>query len=420
MINTFFFNMNAIKSGQSRARQGAALQARQSRPAGRGHDGRRHCLRARPAKASPPCSKDVSLEKAEARQGLQRQARPRPAWTKGRMRRDRTQRRCWTGSTPTAQVADLQDCDLIIEAVFENRELKAQVTQEAEPLLAPGGFFASNTSTLPISGLAKASAAPEKFVGIHFFSPVDKMKLVEIIRGTADGRRHRSPRLRLRAGHWQAAHRGQRLARLLHQPRLWHLCDGGCGHAGRRHPALRRSKTPASSAACRSGPLAVLDETALTLSLHVMDADHAQTLRPKAKPTPPRPASCWWPTWCSNTSARAAPGGGGFYEYPRRERRQEVPVACNSKTLFEKPDAALEHHRPQGPPARTARRWRQPAACRENVLTSVARCQHRLDLRHRLPGLDRRRHAVHLRHGDRQPSRRGRPLWPHNSEAVLP
>ena len=67
--------------------------------------------------------------------------------------------------------------------MFENRELKAEVTQEAEPMLAPGGFFASNTSTLPITGLATASARPEKFVGIHFFSPVDKMKLVEIIRG---------------------------------------------------------------------------------------------------------------------------------------------------------------------------------------------------------------------------------------------
>ncbi len=85
--------------------------------------------------------------------------------------------------TPAAEVGALEGCDLIIEAVFENRELKARVTREAEPMLAPGGFFASNTSTLPITGLAKASAAPEKFVGIHFFTPVDKMKLVEIIRG---------------------------------------------------------------------------------------------------------------------------------------------------------------------------------------------------------------------------------------------
>lgn len=85
---------------------------------------------------------------------------------------------------PTADAQDLQGCDLIIEAVFEKRELKAQVTKEAEPMLMPDtGVFASNTSTLPISGLAQAAAKPENFIGIHFFSPVDKMMLMEIIMG---------------------------------------------------------------------------------------------------------------------------------------------------------------------------------------------------------------------------------------------
>ena len=85
--------------------------------------------------------------------------------------------------TPADQYTVMQDCDLIIEAVFENRDLKATVTREAEPMLADGGVFGSNTSTLPISGLAEASAKPENFIGIHFFSPVDKMMLVEIIVG---------------------------------------------------------------------------------------------------------------------------------------------------------------------------------------------------------------------------------------------
>jgi 3-hydroxyacyl-CoA dehydrogenase/enoyl-CoA hydratase/3-hydroxybutyryl-CoA epimerase len=83
----------------------------------------------------------------------------------------------------TDSAADLQGSDLIIEAVFENRELKAKVTQEAEPMLRDGGVFSSNTSTLPITGLAEASANPENFIGLHFFSPVDKMMLVEIIMG---------------------------------------------------------------------------------------------------------------------------------------------------------------------------------------------------------------------------------------------
>ncbi|MBO0931175.1 3-hydroxyacyl-CoA dehydrogenase NAD-binding domain-containing protein [Fibrella aquatilis] len=83
----------------------------------------------------------------------------------------------------TADYADLEGCDLIIEAVFENRELKATVTKEAEPKLAKNGVYGSNTSTLPITGLAEASANPANFIGIHFFSPVDKMMLVEIIVG---------------------------------------------------------------------------------------------------------------------------------------------------------------------------------------------------------------------------------------------
>ncbi|GAB3641859.1 3-hydroxyacyl-CoA dehydrogenase NAD-binding domain-containing protein [Spirosoma arcticum] len=84
---------------------------------------------------------------------------------------------------PTADYADMQGCDLIIEAVFEKQELKAQVTKEAEPMLTETGIFGSNTSTLPISGLAEASVKPANFIGIHFFSPVDKMMLVEIIVG---------------------------------------------------------------------------------------------------------------------------------------------------------------------------------------------------------------------------------------------
>ena len=85
--------------------------------------------------------------------------------------------------TPTDAADDLSGCDLIVEAVFENRELKAKVTREAEARLADDAVFGSNTSTLPITGLAEASDRPENFIGIHFFSPVDRMRLVEIIRG---------------------------------------------------------------------------------------------------------------------------------------------------------------------------------------------------------------------------------------------
>ena len=84
---------------------------------------------------------------------------------------------------PTTKYEDLAGCDLVIEAVFEDRALKAEVTKKAEAHALPDALVASNTSTLPITGLAEASSRPNDFVGLHFFSPVDKMPLVEIIVG---------------------------------------------------------------------------------------------------------------------------------------------------------------------------------------------------------------------------------------------
>ncbi|WP_374600513.1 3-hydroxyacyl-CoA dehydrogenase NAD-binding domain-containing protein [Brevundimonas sp.] len=89
--------------------------------------------------------------------------------------------------TATTDYEHIKGSDLVIEAVFENREIKAEVTRRAEAQLEPGAIFGSNTSTLPITGLAEASVRPEDFIGIHFFSPVDKMMLVEIILGEKTG-----------------------------------------------------------------------------------------------------------------------------------------------------------------------------------------------------------------------------------------
>ncbi|TKD15547.1 3-hydroxyacyl-CoA dehydrogenase [Rhodobacter capsulatus] len=87
----------------------------------------------------------------------------------------------------TTDYAALAGCDLVVEAVFEDPKVKAEVTAKAEAVIPDTAIFATNTSTLPISGLAKASKRPENFIGIHFFSPVDKMMLVEIIRGKDTG-----------------------------------------------------------------------------------------------------------------------------------------------------------------------------------------------------------------------------------------
>ena len=85
--------------------------------------------------------------------------------------------------TATTDFNDLKGCELVIEAVFEDRAIKADVTAKAEAVIGDDAIFASNTSTLPISGLAEASQRPAQFIGLHFFSPVDKMPLVEVILG---------------------------------------------------------------------------------------------------------------------------------------------------------------------------------------------------------------------------------------------
>ncbi|MET0426228.1 MAG: 3-hydroxyacyl-CoA dehydrogenase NAD-binding domain-containing protein [Actinoplanes sp.] len=87
----------------------------------------------------------------------------------------------------TADVEDLRGCDVVIEAVFEDPKLKHEVFAEVEPVLAPGALLASNTSTLPITGLAGGVARPADFIGMHFFSPVGRMPLLEIVVGEQTG-----------------------------------------------------------------------------------------------------------------------------------------------------------------------------------------------------------------------------------------
>lgn len=91
--------------------------------------------------------------------------------------------------TATTDYQELSDADLVIEAVFEDREIKRKVTEAVEAVIKPTCIYASNTSTLPITGLAQASKRPKNFIGIHFFSPVDKMLLVELIVGQKTGDR---------------------------------------------------------------------------------------------------------------------------------------------------------------------------------------------------------------------------------------
>jgi 3-hydroxyacyl-CoA dehydrogenase/enoyl-CoA hydratase/3-hydroxybutyryl-CoA epimerase len=179
-ISTFFFAMNRLNGGASRPQGVEKQAARKVGVLGAGMMGQGIAFVSAMA-GIEVVLKDVSPEAAEKGKAYSEKLLAKRV-ERGRMTED--QKADILGMIqPTADDAALQGCDLIVEAVFENMELKHQITRDLEGRLAEGGVWGSNTSTLPITRLAEASQRPENFIGIHFFSPVDKMPLVEIICG---------------------------------------------------------------------------------------------------------------------------------------------------------------------------------------------------------------------------------------------
>jgi 3-hydroxyacyl-CoA dehydrogenase / enoyl-CoA hydratase / 3-hydroxybutyryl-CoA epimerase len=125
--------------------------------------------------------KDVSLEAAQEGKAYSR-GLVEKAVSRGRSTQEQADA-LLARITPTADAADADGAELVIEAVFEDPKVKAQVFAEIEPHLAPDALLGSNTSTLPITGLSEGVSRPEDFIGLHFFSPVDKMPLLEAIKG---------------------------------------------------------------------------------------------------------------------------------------------------------------------------------------------------------------------------------------------
>ena len=138
---------------------------------------------------------------------------------------------------PTADYAQLRGCDFVIEAVFEDRAVKEEATKKAQAVVGSDVVFASNTSTLPITSLAETSVKPEHFIGVHFFSPVDRMMLTEIILGEKTELESARDRDGLRARDQEDADRRQRLPRLLCQPLRRQLHDRGPRDGDGRSPA---------------------------------------------------------------------------------------------------------------------------------------------------------------------------------------
>ena len=333
MVNTFFFNLNAIKSGQSRPGTTPRFKPGKVGLLGAGMMGAGIAY-SQASKGIATVLKDVSQEKADL--GKSYSAKITQARVdKGRMTAE-AQKTILDRIQPTGSVDDLKGCDLIIEAVFENRELKAKVTQESEPLLAAGGFFASNTSTLPISGLATASAAPEKFIGIHFFSPVDKMKLVEIIRG-----KQTNDETVARAFDYVQAigkipivvndSRGFFTSRVFGT-----FVMEGAAMLGEGIPAAA-IENAGIQCGMPVGPLAVLDETALTLSLHVMEQTRSD-YEAEGKTYVATPGELLVADLVRKHNRPGRAGGGGFYEYPAEKGARKF-LWPQLKPLFEKADA---------------------------------------------------------------------------------
>ncbi|MFN8310683.1 MAG: 3-hydroxyacyl-CoA dehydrogenase NAD-binding domain-containing protein [Chitinophagales bacterium] len=217
---------------------------------------------------------------------------------------------------PTANAADLKGCDLIIEAVFENRELKAKVTAEAEAQMDATGVFASNTSTLPITGLAEKSSRPEQFVGLHFFSPADRMPLVEIIVG-----KKTSNETLARAFDFVKQIKKTPIvvndSRGFYTSRVFatYVIEGMTLLAEGCHP--RAIEAAGLQAGMPVGPLALTDEVSLSLIAHIRKQT-IDDLKAEGKSIPESAAYGVVDKMIA-AGREGKAKGGGFYEYPKEK-----------------------------------------------------------------------------------------------------
>ena len=334
MIQAFFFDANAIKSGRARPKGVPAWKPKRVGILGAGMMGA-GIAHATAARGIACVLKDVSDEKAEA--GLA-SIRKITAAQVARGQLDPVREAGLLALVePTAEARALDGCDLIIEAVFENRAVKAAVTREAEPMLAPGGVFASNTSTLPITGLAATSAHPERFVGLHFFSPVHRMRLVEIIRGraTSDETIARAYDYVIAIGKTPIVvndSRGFFTSRVFGT----YVMEGAAMLAeGIPAPLIEHA---ALAAGMPVGPLAVLDETSLALSVHVIEQTRAD-LAAEGRTAPISSGEALVERMVKELGRPGRAGGGGFYDYPAGQPKRLWP---GLRARFERSDVAAD------------------------------------------------------------------------------
>jgi 3-hydroxyacyl-CoA dehydrogenase/enoyl-CoA hydratase/3-hydroxybutyryl-CoA epimerase len=309
MIGTLWYQLNAIKKGASRPTGVPASKVRHLGILGAGMMG------AGIAYVSARAGIDVVLldttREAAERGKAYSQGLLDKALKKGRStaeKRDALLARI----KPTTDYAALAGCDLVIEAVFEDRAVKADVTKKAEAQLAQGAVFASNTSTLPITGLAQASARPKNFIGLHFFSPVDKMPLVEIIVGaeTSDDTLARGFDYVLQIGKTPIVvndSRGFYTSRVFGT----YVMEGIAMLKEGVHP--RSIEAAGLQAGMPMPPLALQDEVSLSLSLHVADQTK-KDLAAEGKPYTEHPGMAVVRQLCE-IGRVGKKAGKGFYDW---------------------------------------------------------------------------------------------------------
>ena len=214
---------------------------------------------------------------------------------------------------PTDDFAELAGVDLVVEAVFEDIGIKAETTRKAEAVIPAATVFASNTSTLPISTLAAASARPDQFIGLHFFSPVDRMGLVEIILG-----RETSPETLAKGLDFVAQLKKTPIivndSRGFYTSRVFQtfIHEGAAMLAEGVPPSV--IENAARSVGMPVGPLALLDELTFDLPLKIVDQaieqDGDKYQLPAGVPTLRRMRDAF--------GRAGRKSGGGFYDYPER------------------------------------------------------------------------------------------------------
>jgi 3-hydroxyacyl-CoA dehydrogenase/enoyl-CoA hydratase/3-hydroxybutyryl-CoA epimerase len=221
--------------------------------------------------------------------------------------------------TPTADYADLAGCDLVVEAVFEDSAVKKSATEQAEAVLKSSAIFASNTSTIPITDLAKNSARPKNFVGIHFFSPVDKMMLVEIILGKKTGDKALATAI-------DFVRAIKKTPIVVNDTRGFYVNRCVLRYMSEAYKMLIEGvpapmiENAAKAAGMPVGPLALTDETAIDLAQKIMK----QTIRDLGdKAVDPRQMALI-NTMVDDHGRFGRKNGKGFYDYPAKPAKKKL------------------------------------------------------------------------------------------------